>query len=209
MKKSIEKFILSLFLILSVSVLHAQVTPIDPDETEEPGNDKSKASGQTGENKGINRFVFGGNLGLSFGNYTFIDISPIVGYKITPKLTSGVGFIYQYEKYVDPYNNPFNYVDDYKATVLGGKVFSQYDIIYGVFAHAEYEEQYLKYEFLETPYDTGSIKIPALYAGGGYKLKLGENSALQIIALYNFLANNNDLFYVQPWTFRIGFLGGF
>jgi hypothetical protein len=204
MKKCISAFcIISFFAIAT----YAQITPIEPEEDTET-EEKSKAGEQTGENKFIDKLVFGGNFGLLFGNYTYIDVSPLVGYKITPKLTAGLGFIYQYEKYVDPYNDPFNPVDDYKATVFGGKLFSQYDIIYGIFAHSEYEEQYLNYEFLETPFDTGKIKIPALYLGGGYKLRLGDNAALQFLGLYNFLAENNTQFYSNPWTFRIGFLGG-
>lgn len=209
MKKLIFIFFTTLLVSSAFFQLHAQVTPIDPDAAEETTDDKNKASEQAGDDKLFDRLVFGGNFGLSFGTYTNIDISPLVGYKITPKLTSGIGFIYQYVKYQDPYNNPYNYTDDYKATVWGGRVFTQYDIFYGLFAHTEYEMQYLKYEFLESPYDSGSVEIPALYLGAGYKLKLGENSALQILALYNFLYNSNDLFYMQPWTFRIGFLGGF
>lgn len=77
----------------------------------------------------------GGNVSAQFGNATFIEISPLVGYRITEDLTSGVGFTYQYlsENY-----NVYNFYD-YKATVMGARIFSQYDLIFGIFAHAEYE----------------------------------------------------------------------
>ncbi|MBC8047794.1 MAG: hypothetical protein H7Y00_13435 [Fimbriimonadaceae bacterium] len=206
MKRSVIFFCILIITLFTTSI-YAQVTPIEPEDEEEE-TEKTDAADQAGKDKFLDRLVFGGNFGLSFGNYTFVDLSPLVGYKITKKLTSGVGFTYQFEKYKDPYNNPFNYVDDYKASTIGGKVFSQYDILYGIFAHAEYELLSIEYEFLETPYETGKFNVPGLYLGGGYNLKIGDNSALQIMALYNFLSDQNNILYDNPLTFRIGFLGG-
>ncbi len=45
------------------------------------------------------RLVFGGDIGLSFGSITYIKIAPSVGYRITDRLTAGLGPIYIYEKY--------------------------------------------------------------------------------------------------------------
>ena len=39
---------------------------------------------------------FGGGLGLQFGSMTLIEISPLVGYKITPKFSIGVSPTYKY-----------------------------------------------------------------------------------------------------------------
>jgi hypothetical protein len=41
-----------------------------------------------------NRLVFGGNLAVSFGDFTFINISPQVGYRFTPFFTGGAGINY-------------------------------------------------------------------------------------------------------------------
>lgn len=51
------------------------------------------------------RIFFGGDLGLQFGNLTYIDVSPLVGYKITDKLHAGIGPTYIYYKYKDAYLN--------------------------------------------------------------------------------------------------------
>jgi opacity protein-like surface antigen len=48
-----------------------------------------------------NRLVFGGSLGASFGDYTFINISPQVGYMFSPYFTAGAGinYVHTSEKY--------------------------------------------------------------------------------------------------------------
>ena len=45
------------------------------------------------------KFYWGGNLGLMFGTYTIIDISPEVGYKVTERFHVGTGLTYTYYKY--------------------------------------------------------------------------------------------------------------
>jgi hypothetical protein len=48
------------------------------------------------------KLYFGGGLGFS-GNSSWVtfSISPIVGYKITERLSAGVGISYQYTNYKD------------------------------------------------------------------------------------------------------------
>jgi hypothetical protein len=81
-----------------------------------------------------NRFFFGGSLGLQFGSATYIDVSPLVGYKITPKLHAGVGLTYIYYKVKDSY---YNYA--YETSIYGGRVFGRYYILDNLFGHAEFE----------------------------------------------------------------------
>ena len=42
------------------------------------------------------RVFFGGNLGAQFGSYTFINLAPLVGFKITDRLSIGTQLQYQY-----------------------------------------------------------------------------------------------------------------
>ena len=42
------------------------------------------------------RIFFGGNLGFSFGDITFIEVAPLVGYRITDKLSGGLQVQYRY-----------------------------------------------------------------------------------------------------------------
>ena len=126
------------------------------------------------------RFYLGGNFGLSFGNVTFINISPLVGYRITPRWSAGVGATYMFYKarVVDRYNQ---YLGDVKTSVYGGRTFMRYTIFKNLFAHTEYE--ILNYEY----YDNSRINVPAFYAGGGYIQPLGQRGSLFIMVLYDFL----------------------
>ena len=46
------------------------------ESTQEPAQQKSQF---------LDKLFVGGGLGAGFGNYTYINISPIIGYRVTPK----------------------------------------------------------------------------------------------------------------------------
>ena len=86
------------------------------------------------------RIVVGSGFGFQFGTITVIELSPEIGYKITDKLTAGVGFSYQYYK-------DSRYIPAYKSDIIGGSVFARYYVYRDFFAHAEY--QMLKYDYMD------------------------------------------------------------
>ena len=71
------------------------------------------------------RLFTGGNLGLQFGTNTAIEVSPILGYFFTNKLSAGIGFSYQYFGFKDKMysSNSFN------TNIYGAKCFLRYNII--------------------------------------------------------------------------------
>jgi hypothetical protein len=81
--------LLPLLLLVGFNTVIAQSNPMymaparEKEETEEE-NKKFDAS----------RLVFGGNLGVSFGDLTFVNISPQVGYMFSPTVTAGAGINY-------------------------------------------------------------------------------------------------------------------
>jgi hypothetical protein len=68
----------------------------------------------------IDRMFFGGSFDLAFGDITVINLSPIVGYRVTPRLATGLGGVYIYQKY-KRYN--------FEYSVYGGSVFMEYNIV--------------------------------------------------------------------------------
>lgn len=141
------------------------------------------------------RFYAGGNIGLQFGTVTFADISPLVGYKITPKLSVGVGATYQYYHYKD--RNI-----DFTTDVYGGRVFGRYFFTDYLFGHAEYE--YLNLEAFD--FQRRRVDVNSVMAGGGYFQSFGGRAGLSAMLLYNFTPSMYTP-YANP-IFRIGFVMG-
>jgi hypothetical protein len=151
------------------------------------------------------RMFFGGNLGLQFGDLTYIDVSPLVGYKITEQFHAGIGATYIYYKYNDYYGS-------YETSIYGGRIFSRYYPFENFFAHIEYEILNL-----EVPAGPSSANgnyenlvrdnINSLMVGGGYAQPLGGNAAMVIMLLFN-LTEEPYSPYANP-IIRIGFTAGF
>lgn len=152
------------------------------------------------------RLFTGGNLGLQFGNYTSIDVSPILGYKFTKRFAAGIGGVYQYYSYKDK-NFP---IYNFRTDIFGGKVFSRFYLFDFLFAHAEYE-----FLNLETKYfDPNNMRhngerfwVHGVLVGAGYAQQVGLNSAFNIMLLFN-INETIDSPYSNP-IIRMGFDIGF
>lgn len=153
------------------------------------------------------RFFFGGSLGLQFGSSTYIDVSPLVGFKVTEKLHAGLGLTYIYYKVKDSY---YNY--EYETSSYGGRVFGRYYILQNLFGHVEFEILNM-----EVPAEVGGTgsgnfdyvrdNITSLMVGGGYAQPIGSNAALTLMILWN-LTEEQYSPYQNP-IFRVGFSAGF
>jgi hypothetical protein len=143
---------------------------------------------------------FGGGFGLQFGYMTLIEVSPLVGYKITPKFSVGLSPTYKYYKYNDYYGQNI----DLKTNVWGGSIFSRYYIFESVFAHVEYES--LLYNTHSPGYPETRQQFNSFFVGGGYNQSIGFNSGMYIMVLWNLNDTPNSP-YVNP-IIRIGFSVG-
>ena len=144
------------------------------------------------------RVFFGGNFGLQFGNQTIVDINPLIGYRLTEKLSVGTSITYIYYKFRDPYGiNP-----TYSTDIYGGSIFTRYFLLENIFAHVEGEvlSREVPNYFLDR-YER--MNVFGFYVGGGYRQQLGERSSLNILLLYNLNQDKNSP-YENP-IIRIGF----
>lgn len=165
------------------------------------------------------RFFTGGNMGFGISNTeSYIELSPILGYKVTKSFSAGIGVTYIYSKQKSYYSYggiPYEFA--YKSSVYGGRVFVMQNIISNlseyiqigiekIFIYSEME--YLSYR----PYEIKSnipaqldkrVWIPGLYVGGGISQRLADRFAINIIVLWNVL--QSDDFYQNNPVLRIGF----
>lgn len=149
------------------------------------------------------RLFTGGGLGFQFGTETIIEISPILGYKVTDRFFAGIGAKYQYYRYHDKFY-------DFSTSIYGGSIFSRYLVLENLFAHGEIElinyDSKLLDPFQITTKDP-RINVTAYLLGGGYRQRVGGNSYLNFLILWNF---NESIYtiYSNP-IIRIGVDIGF
>ncbi len=145
------------------------------------------------------RLFFGGNLGLNFGSLTYINVSPLVGVRLTDKMGVGVGPTYTYFS-----DRRTTY--KYDSESYGGRLFAQYRIVESVLLYSEYE--LLNTEVPNLLYTALERRnISSLFVGGGYIQQIGRNSGISITLLYNVLEGDYPI-YENP-LIRTGFLMGF
>lgn len=145
------------------------------------------------------RLFFGGNLGLSFGSLTFVNVSPTVGVRMTEKLGVGLGPTYTY--YSDKRSTY-----KYETESYGGRLFAQYRILESVLLYSEYE--LLNTEVPNLLYTALERRnISSLFVGGGYIQQVGRNSGVSITLLYNVIEGDYPI-YENP-LIRTGFIMGF
>jgi hypothetical protein len=175
------------FSILILLITNSSKAQINTDDNRQKGNFTS-------------RLFFGGGCGLQFGSVTLIELSPLVGYKVTPKFSLGVSPTYKYYKYND-YYGPSN---DLSTNVWGGSIFARYSIFQNVFAHVEYETLYYNTKVSGNP--EYMQQYNSFFVGGGYNQQIGQNSAMYFLLLWN-LNDTPDSPYINP-VIRIGFSVG-
>lgn len=136
------------------------------------------------------KWYYGGTVGFSFWNdYFYLGVYPLVGYKVTPKLSLGakIGYAYISDDSYEPLPalNTSNY---------GGSIFSRYRIIPQLYAHAEFA--YWSYEnainFTSQGYDTERVWVPYLLLGGGYSQNIGPNVWLFAEVLFDVINDENS-----------------
>jgi hypothetical protein len=150
------------------------------------------------------RLFWGGNIGLQFGNVTLIDVSPLIGYKINPRIGVGISPTYKYFAYKSYYIDN----SDLKTNVFGASIFARAIVYQNLFAHAEYE--YLTYntkENIQASTRIYSTDFQSMLIGGGYREPISDRAFMYILLLWN-LNETIDSPYTNP-IIRAGFSVGF
>ncbi len=132
------------------------------------------------------KISFGGNFGLGFGDVTYINASPLIGYRLTEKFTPGVGLIYQYTKF-----SPRVFGVGFETSVVGASLYGRYKILDSFYALGEYQSLRLG---VFDPIENRKITVPAevLLIGGGYLSPLGARSYFNVSILFDVIEDINS-----------------
>ncbi len=156
------------------------------------------------------RLFFGGNFSLQLGTYTNIEVSPVIGFWLRPRIAVAVGPDYNY--YKDPYQN---------TNIYGGRAYAQFVVLRdlnkflplgsgtGIFLHLE--DEVLSLDSFTWKNITTSPKRFAIntgLAGVGLSQQIGRRAAVNFMVLWAIYESDPDLsskIYSNP-EIRIGFV---
>lgn len=189
----IKRSLLIFSLLVALVSLNAQV-----EERITPDKDKSREKLSFSE-----RLVFGGDIGLSFGSITYIKLAPVVGYRLTSRLTAGLGPIYIYERYKEL---------NWETSIYGGKLFSSFTIYKGadrenafglgnILVHIENEV--VNVERYDSPQGE-RIWIDNLLLGGGLYQPIGGRFGISVFILWDVTQNIYSPYYSNNPIFKFG-----
>ena len=167
--------------LLCLLILGGSVLAQDSIQSDSPAPQPKQDIGQ--------RIYYGGSIGLTFGSYTRIGVYPLVGYKITPKLSAGIKLGYEYIK-----DN--RYATQYETSNYGASLFTRYRIIPQLYAHVEFAG--LNYELYNPLGESQREWVPFLLVGGGYSQPVGPRTWLNVEVLFDVLQNEKSPY--SAWT---------
>jgi len=142
------------------------------------------------------KVYYGGYVGASFGDYSSVEISPLVGYKVSPVLSAGVRATYEYLWH-----------EEFNASNYGGSVFAIARIHPKIFLQTEF--QYISYEIPSIGGSSDREWVPFWYVGGGFVQPLGGNASLVASVMVDVLQDENSPYEDWNPTFSIGVIAGF
>lgn len=156
------------------------------------------------EKRNEKRWFFGGNFWLSFGSYTYIDVEPLVGYRVIPRLAIAAGPVYTYAKSTEPIYRGY-----YGYNTYGGRTITRFTLIdnlgeyipignLGIVAEAQYDVLSTYLLDSDIHYLSNNLLL-----GGAIKQSLGGSGSVYISVLWDVTQNYNSP-YENP-IISIGF----
>jgi len=156
-----------------------------------------------------NRVFFGGNFGMSFsfgrGGSQYIELSPLVGYRVSENFSAGAAVTYLY------ISREYIVLPSYQRITLknntyGPRAFLRYSFLENYFLHTEYESLNTEVPLNDGTTNTGREWVPGFFVGGGSTFQVSQNLAVNAMILYNLSYNDLRSPYVSPLVVRGGII---
>jgi hypothetical protein len=198
--KKYSLFLLFIMMLVSVQVSIAQeevyeqpAQIIDTFQSEEKTTNNVRTKQQKEDaltelekkKEKLNRLRLGGNFGLQFGNYTYVNVSPTAGYMVVKdRLELGGGPILIYQRF------RFSNFDAFSFFVYGADVYARGFLYKGLFLEARYDVvNKPSYFNLDR-----RLWVNHLLLGAGYAAPIGKIGVFNVSLLYNVLDNDESIY---------------
>jgi len=154
------------------------------------------------------RLYVGGNFGLQFGTFTYVEISPIIGLWVMPRLSVAAGPTFKY--YKDAYSD---------SDVWGGKAYTRFVVINdlsnvipvglgtSIYLHGEFEILSFKSDYLGVSNGSERTNIDTGLAGAGFSQPVGGRGRINFAILWVVYDSGYQI-YNNP-EYRLEFTFGF
>lgn len=150
------------------------------------------------------RLFFGGNISLSVGTITAIQVAPLAGYRLTPRWSAGLGINYEYYKSSGRYFGSIP-VNAYSTSIYGANVFTNYVFLknfptdgLSLLAQTEYEALSLEKKYFKDYTSDGRFVLNSFFVGGGIRQRMGRRSSINILLLWNLNETQYSPYYNNP-----------
>lgn len=148
------------------------------------------------------KLFFGGGVGAAFGDVDYVELAPLVGYRVHPRVSVGMSLLYRWK-------NDDRFGAEQSMSDYGASLYGRVTVYQPIFAQVEYE--YIDYEYATSAGGTVRDSDANVLAGAGFAQAMGGHAGFYASALYNFSYDENDLTsaYDSAWVYRVGVTFGF
>ncbi|MEI8137012.1 MAG: hypothetical protein WCH21_06795 [Bacteroidota bacterium] len=148
----------------------------------------------------LQKVTYGGNVQAVFGTYTYVYLSPTIGYIPFKNFNIGLGFIYSYV------NINYKNYGRFSQSIYGGHSYARYFINESFFAQGQFDHL-LQPNVYNYNNPNEKVWVDYFLIGGGFRQSIGKNAALVTSIMVN-VSPSPLSFYPNP-IIQIGFVGGF
>lgn len=148
------------------------------------------------------KLEFGGSLGMQFGNYTSVSISPQVGYSFSKYFSAGAGLGYSYFK--DDwrnYGNKYTVKQHFASFNLYGNIFPVSFIVLSVKPEISRMWQTVELSGRGGSKDTYTKFVPSVVIGGGLRFGPLTAQVKYDVVQDDYSPYGNSIFYSVGYTF--------
>lgn len=151
--------------------------------------------------------VLGGNLGATFGDFTFVNVSPQLGYRFSDHFTAGAGvnFIYSSDKFFVNGIEQYRYNNGYAGLNLFARYFPAPFIFLSAQSDVNYHWGKIKYtdNYLTDKQLAGKM-IPSFLVGAGVVLGGNGRGGMMVSFQYDVIQNMRSPYGTKPFL-NVGF----